>query len=166
MKNYYFKEKFFKITDHYPILDDDGREVYYVDQDFKLIGYKARISDKNKNPIIEIDKEVFSLLQKFNVNFSDGKFMRLESKISFLVRKVQIDLSGESLYLEGKFPDLNFQIFKGEKIIGEIEKALFAMADSYKLSVYDENYTEALLAITLCLNNIKDTARANANSAG
>lgn len=37
MKNYYFKENLFKITDHYPILDDDGREVYYVDQDFTFI---------------------------------------------------------------------------------------------------------------------------------
>lgn len=161
MKNYYFKENLFKITDHYPILDDDEREVYYVDQDFTFIGYDVKISDMKGREILKIEKEVFSFLQKFNVNFSDGKFMRVESKISFLVRRIGIDYDGESLSLEGQFPDLNFEIYKGEKVIGEIEKTFFSLADSYKLSVYDEKYTEALLALTLCVNNIKDTAERN-----
>ena len=87
--------------------------------------------------------------------------MRVESKISFLVRRIGIDYDGESLSLEGQFPDLNFEIYKGEKVIGEIEKTFFSLADSYKLSVYDEKYTEALLALTLCVNNIKDTAERN-----
>lgn len=158
MKNYYFKENLFKITDHYPILDDDGREVYYVDQDFTLIGYDVKISDIDGNEILKIEKELFSLLQKFNVNFSDGKFMKVESKISFLVRRIGIDYNGESLRLEGQFPDLNFEIYKGDKVIGEIEKTFFSLADTYRLTVYDEDYTESLLALTLCVNNIKDTA--------
>ena len=158
MKNYYFKEKFFKITDHYPILDDDGNAAYYVNQDFTFIGYDVKVSDMKGREILKIEKELFSFLQKFNVNFSDGKFMRVESKISFLVRRIGIDYDGESLSLEGQFPDLNFEIYKGEKVIGEIEKTFFSLADSYRLTVYDEEYTEALLALTLCVNNIKDTA--------
>lgn len=161
MKNYYFKEKFFKITDHYPILDDDGNAAYYVNQDFTFIGYDVKVSDMKGRKILKIEKELFSFLQKFNVNFSDGKFMRVESKISFLVRRIGIDYDGESLSLEGQFPDLNFEIYKGEKVIGEIEKTFFSLADSYRLTVYDEEYTEALLALTLCVNNIKDTAERN-----
>lgn len=161
MKNYYFKEKFFKITDHYAILDENGNDAYFVDQDFKLLGYSSTISDGNRNPILEIDKEVFSLLQKFNVNFYDNRYMRVESKISFLTRKVDINYEGEVFNLKGKIFDMNFEIFKGDDLIGEIEKTFFAMTDTYKLTVHDENYTEALLALTLCLNNIKDTDRAN-----
>ena len=161
MKNYYFKENFFKITDHYPILDDDVREVYYVDQDFTLIGYDVKISDIDGNEILKIEKELFSLLQKFNVNFSDGKFMRVESKISFLVRRIQVDYDGKSLSLEGQFPDLNFEIYRDKDLIGEIEKTFISLADTYKLTVYEEDYTEVLLALTLCVNNIKDTAARN-----
>ena len=62
MKNYYFKENLFKITDHYPILDDDEREVYYVDQDFTFIGYDVKISDMKGREILKIEKEVFSLM--------------------------------------------------------------------------------------------------------
>lgn len=161
MKNYYFKEKFFKITDHYAILDENGNDAYFVDQDFKLLGYSSTISDGNRNPILEIDKEVFSLLQKFNVNFYDNRYMRVESKISFLTRKIDINYEGEVFNLKGKILDMNFEIFKGDDLIGEIEKTFFAMTDTYRLTVHDENYTEALLALTLCLNNIKDTDRAN-----
>lgn len=161
MKNYYFKEKFFKITDHYAILDENGNDAYFVDQDFKLLGYSSTISDGNRNPILEIDKEVFSLLQKFNVNFYDNRYMRVESKISFLTRKVDINYEDEVFNLKGKILDMNFEIFKGDYLIGEIEKTFFAMTDTYRLTVHDENYTEALLALTLCLNNIKDTDRAN-----
>ena len=166
MKNYYFKEKFFKITDHYAILDEDGNDAYFVDQDFKIIGYSSTISDCNRNPILEIDKEIFSLFQKFNVNFTDGRYMRVESKLSFLTRKVDVDYEGETFNLNGNFIDLNFDIYRGSDLIGEIEKTFFAMTDTYRLTVHDENYTEALLALTLCLNNIKDTARARSNSAG
>lgn len=166
MKNYYFKEKFFKITDHYPVLDDNENPAYYVDQDFTFLGYKSSLSDSNKNTILDIDKEIFSLFQKFNVNFTDGRYMRVESKLSFLTRKVEVDYEGETFNLNGNFIDLNFDIYRGSDLIGEIEKTFFAMTDTYRLTVHDDNYREALLALTLCLNNIKDTARARSNSAG
>ena len=44
MRKLYFKEKFFKITDNYPILDEDGRKAYYLDQDFTFIGYNSIVS--------------------------------------------------------------------------------------------------------------------------
>lgn len=30
MKKYYFKEKFIKITDDYPIYDENGDKVFYI----------------------------------------------------------------------------------------------------------------------------------------
>ena len=103
MKNYYFKEKFFKITDHYTVLDDDENPAYYVDQDFTFLGYKSSLSDSNKNTILDIDKDIFSLFQKFNVNFTDGRYMRVESRLSLLKRKIDVDYDGEILNLQGSF---------------------------------------------------------------
>ena len=87
--------------------------------------------------------------------------MRVESKISFLVRRIEIDYNGESLSLEGQFPDLNFEIYRGKDLIGEIEKTFFTLTDTYKLTVHYESYTSALIALTLCLNNMKDADRNN-----
>ncbi|MDY3901977.1 LURP-one-related/scramblase family protein, partial [Peptoniphilus sp.] len=103
----------------------------------------------------------FSLFQKFNVNFIDGKYMRVESRLSFFTRKIDIDYNGEDLTLRGKLLDMNFEIFKDNNLIAEIEKTFFAMTDTYKLTVHYESYTSALIALTLCLNNMKDANRNN-----
>ena len=67
MRKLYFKEKFFKITDHYPILDENGREAYYLDQDFKLLGYQSRVSDLNAKTILSIKRELISLFPRYYV---------------------------------------------------------------------------------------------------
>lgn len=90
----------------------------------------------------------------------------MNQNLAFLKRKIDIDYDGEILNLQGSFWDMNFDIYKGSDLIGEIEKTLFAMTDTYRLTVHDDNYREALLALTLCLNNIKDTAKSRSNSAG
>lgn len=57
MKKYYFKEKFFKITDKYPILDENGNEAYFFDQDFKFVGYQAKLKDMQGNVLFNISKK-------------------------------------------------------------------------------------------------------------
>lgn len=71
MKKYYFKEKFFKITDHYPILDESGKKAFYVDQKLKLIGYKVRVSDENHDEIFSIDRSFKPFLPTYKVDFAD-----------------------------------------------------------------------------------------------
>ena len=87
--------------------------------------------------------------------------MRVESKLSFLTRKVDVNYEGETFKLNGNFIDLNFDIYRGDDLIGEIEKTFFAMTDTYKLTVHYESYTSSLIALTLCLNNMKDANRNN-----
>lgn len=159
MKNYYLKEKFFKITDHYPILDDDGNEVFYLDQDFTFLGYRANLYGKDRNLLFTINKKVLSLFQTFDVAFSNNDKMLVKSRISFLKRKTDIYYKDENIKLKGSLMDLYFEITKDNKLIGKIEKTFFAMTDTYKLTVLDENYTLCLIALCLCLNNMKDTAK-------
>lgn len=40
MKKYYFKEKFFKLTDKYPILDENGNEVYFLTKILNLLAIR------------------------------------------------------------------------------------------------------------------------------
>lgn len=62
MKKLYIKQKVFKLTDHYPVLNENQEKVYQVDQDFKLIGNRVHVSDSQGNEIFVIDKKIFSLL--------------------------------------------------------------------------------------------------------
>lgn len=164
MKKYYFKEKFFKITDHYPILDEDKNEVYYIDQDFTFFGYKSTVSDKNGRKLFNINKKIFALFQTFYVDFIDGDTMEIKSKLSLLMRKIDIYYNGERLELSGNLLDLGFEISNDDKIIGRITKTFFALTDTYELEVIDDKYELPLIALTLALNNMKDAQAAAANS--
>ena len=88
MKKLYFKEKFFKITDHYPILDENENEVYYLDQDFTFIGYKSSVKDFNGKNIFNINREIISFFPRYNVTFNDNTNMIVQQKFEFLKHKV------------------------------------------------------------------------------
>ena len=44
MYELYIKQKVFKITDHYEVMDSNQNPVYRVDQDFRLVGNTVHVS--------------------------------------------------------------------------------------------------------------------------
>lgn len=164
MKKYYFKEKFFKLTDKYPILDENGNEVYFFDQDFKFVGYKAKLKDMDGNTLFDISKKVFSFLQTYYVDFYDGSHMEINQKLSFLKRKVNAFYEGKELNLKGNYLDHDFEVYFKNNLIAEMNKKFFAFTDQYELTVYDENFTLLLIALCLCINEMKNRDDAAASS--
>ena len=165
MKKLYFKEKFFKITDHYPITDEDGREAYYLDQDFTLIGYKARVKDKNGAPIFSVDRQLIAFFPKYSISFADGKSMVIQQKLEFFKHRVHVYMDDETLDLKGDIFHYDFDIRNGAgQNIGSVRKKIFTLTDSYELTIVDESYTEELIALVICLNNMIDREQASAAS--
>ncbi len=156
MKKYYFKEKFFKITDKYPILDEKGNEVFYFDQDFKFVGYKAKLKDMDGNILFNISKKILSFLQTYYVDFYDGSRMEINQKLSFLKRKVDISYQGKKLTLKGSIMDHDFEVFYNNNLVADMKKKFFAFTDQYELRVYDESLSLVLVALCLCINEMKD----------
>lgn len=158
MKKYYFKEKFFKITDHYPILDENGKKAFYVDQKLKLIGYKVRVSDCNHEEIFSIDRAFKPFLPTYKVDFSDKNkaSMKIKANLSIFRKSIDVIMDNDRINLSGNFFDYEFKIrYRGETI-GEVTKKILSITDQYELTVYDENYSQELISLCLCLNNIKD----------
>ncbi|MDD7767009.1 MULTISPECIES: LURP-one-related/scramblase family protein [Anaerococcus] len=164
MKKYYFKEKFFKITDKYPILDENGKEVFFFDQDFKFVGYEAKLKDMNGNILFNISKKILSFLQTYYVDFCDGSRMEINQKLSFLKRKVDAFYDGKELNLKGSFMDHDFEVYYKNNLIADMNKKFFAFSDQYELTVYDENFTLVLIALCLCINEMKNRDDAAAAS--
>ena len=164
MKKYYFKEKFFKLTDKYPILDENGNEVYFFDQDFKFVGYKAKLKDMEGNVLFDISKKVLSFLQTYYVDFYDGSHMEINQKLSFLKRKVNAFYEGKELNLKGNYLDHDFEVYFKNNLIAEMNKKFFAFTDQYELTVYDEDFTLLLIALCLCINEMKNRDDAAASS--
>lgn len=78
MYQLFIRQKVFKIRDKYPVLDAAGKEIYFVEQDFKLIGntIHARRSDGSRTFVI--DRRLLHLLPTYDVSFSDGTEMLIK----------------------------------------------------------------------------------------
>lgn len=162
MKKLYFKEKFFKITDHYPILDENGHEAYYLDQDFTFIGYRSKVSDKNGNTVFKIGREILAFFPRYTVSFEDGQTMVIQQKFEFFKHRVHVYMDNETLNLSGNIFHYDFDIQNGAgKNIGTVRRKIFTLTDTYELTIVDETYTEELIALVICLNNMIDREQAS-----
>lgn len=165
MKKLYFKEKFFKITDHYPILDENGREAYYLDQDFTFVGYKSAVNDRNGNRIFSIKREILAFFPRYTISFADGQTMVIQQKLEFFKHRVHVYMDKETLNLSGNIFHYDFDIQNGAgKNIGTVRRKILTLTDTYELTIYDETYTEELIALVICLNNMIDREQASAAS--
>lgn len=156
MATYYFKEKFIKITDKYPILDEDKNPVYYVDQNFRLVGFKVKVYDLDKNEIMTIKRKLISLFTTYDIEFANGEEMMVKANLSLIKRSVDAVIKGGKLKVKGSIFDHEFKVEFDNELVGEVSKKFFSLMDSYALKVYDEQYTLHLIAICLCLNNMQD----------
>lgn len=83
MEKLYIKQKVFKITDHYAVIDENNNEIYYVDQDFKLFGNTVHVSDRNDNELFTINKVILTWLPKYNIEFTDGRLIEIKENFAF-----------------------------------------------------------------------------------
>ena len=156
MKRYIFKEKFFKITDKYWIKDEDGKDSFYLDQDFTFMGYRAAVYGPDRQRLFRIEKKILSLLPKFFVNFEDGSEMVINQRFTLLRKSIDVDTDFGTINLKGSIWDYNFVISLDGQKIGEVNSKFISLTDQYALTVYDEDYTLAMIALVICLNKIQD----------
>ncbi|MDO5047475.1 MAG: LURP-one-related family protein [Anaerococcus sp.] len=164
MEKYYFKEKFLKITDHYPIKNQKGDEVYFVDQDFKFVGFTVSLLDRNKNPLFIINRKILSLLPTYFIDFANGDKMTIKANFKLFKKSIDAIMKDGDLNLRGNFFDYEFKIYHKNTLVGEVSKKILALRDTYVLSVHNTNYRLELIALCLCLNNIHDLEEASRNN--
>ncbi|MCK8058151.1 MULTISPECIES: LURP-one-related/scramblase family protein [unclassified Fusibacter] len=156
MKKLFIKQKVFKITDHYPITDENQETIYQVDQDFKLIGNTVRVSDKYGSELFVVSKEVFTLLPRFVVRFANGNEVVLKSRFTLFNKEIDIDPDGLKLFLKGDFFDHNFSLYENNTQIGSITEEYFTWGDTFVLTINDESKQDLIVAIMIAVDCIKD----------
>ncbi len=161
MKTLYIKQKVFKITDHYPILDEQQRTVYEVNQDLKFFGNTVHVSDANGIERFVVDKEIFTFLPRFVVRFSSGQEVILRSRMEFFKKKIDIEQDGPALYLEGDWLDFDFTVYRDSEAIGKISREFLAWGDTYQMAIYEPQYEELVVALTIAVDCIKDDQQRN-----
>lgn len=158
MYELYIKQKVFKITDHYDVLNENQEPVYHVDQDFKFLGNTVHVSRNNGDDVFTIDKKVFSFLPRYDISFSNGNTAVIKQNFAFFKKSIDIIFNDYSLKLVGSFWDLEFSIYKDEEV-GKIFQKVFTFGDSYVIQVLNPEYEEALLALLIAVDDINDNSK-------
>ncbi len=157
MYELYIKQKVFKITDHYEVFDFAQNAVYYVDQEFELIGNTVHVRKADGQSSFVIRKELFTFLPQYTVDFSNGKSLIIKKNLSFLKTNIDILSDAYSLNLNGDFWGMNFAVYGPEGQIGNIKKEYLSWGDTYTLQIFQPHYEADLLAVLIVVDDIKDT---------
>lgn len=156
MVKLYIRQKVFKITDHYPVFDENREAVYYVDQDFKFIGNTVHVSNRDQKEIFTINKVILTFLPRYTIDYLDGRHIEINEKFAFFKKKFDINSSEYDLKVEGDFLSLNFNIYNKDILIGQVNKAWLSWGDCFELTIYDESFCDVVLGLTIAVDDILD----------
>lgn len=159
MKSLFIKQKFLKITDHYPINDETGKTIYKVDQDFNLIGNTVHVSTPNGQRLFTVNRKVVSFMPKFIVEFANGQTMDIKSNFSLFRQNIDIISKSYFLTLEGDFLGRKYTISHRGQFVGKITRKLLTFRDTYRLDILDETLQDVIVAVAIAVDRIIDEAK-------
>lgn len=159
MKKLYIQQKVFKITDHYPIIDEDENPLYYVDEEFRFFEKTHHVSDASGNHMFTVKKEMLCLLPKFNIEFYNGNVIQLESHFTFFGKHIEVLPISYDIRIEGEPFCYDFNVIQGTTQIGKIHRAFFSFGDAFEIAIFDEKYELLMVAIMIAVDIIIDQAQ-------
>lgn len=63
--------------------------------------------------------------------------------------------------LQGELFDLDFSLLQEDRVLGTIRKEVFALTDTYEVTIHDESQQDLIVAIMIAVDCIKDDERRN-----
>lgn len=156
MRTLYIEQKLFKITDHYPITDENEEPVYRVDEDFQFFGKTVHVSDYAGRQLFTVQRELWTLLPKFKIIFADGRELTLQSRMSLFRKHIQVLPENLGITIEGDYFSKSFEVLRHGNLIGKIDRKLFSFADKFAIEVIDQTDEELFIAIMIAVDTIID----------
>lgn len=154
---YYIKQKVFTFfRSEYTIKDAELNDLFTARSNIGL-PFKLKIYEINKTPTVVIRKRYFRFLSRYDIkSIENNKLLAiLKARPSVISKRFKIISKTESLdnlSLQGDVLGLNFSIVNGKEVMAAISKKVFAIGDSYRLQIYDEQNRDLYFAIALAVD--------------
>lgn len=156
MRRLFIRQKVLKITDHYPIMDENEETVYQVDEDLKLIGKTVHVSDAGGRHLFTVEREVLTFLPRFRILFADGRELTLQSKLAFFRKVIEVQPSEVGITVEGDYFSKNFDVLKDGEPIGRIDRKWLSIGDKFAIDVLDSRHEQLFIAVMIAVDAIID----------
>ncbi len=155
----YIKEKVFSWGDKFTVIDEYGRDAYTVEGEIFSWGKKLHIFDRHGREVMFIGQKLWSFLHKYAVTVSGEEIAEIVREFSFF--RPYYTINGPEWTVDGSFWEHEYEIRdKYGAPIAEISKEWMTWGDSYELTVFNEEYALAALAVLIVIDCV---AEANNN---
>lgn len=164
MKKLYIQQAVFKITDHYPIVNEHQETVYYVDQKFKFIGKFYTVTDVTGKVLFTIERGFAFFLPVYTITFATGETITIRTNFTLFRHKFDIEVEDFTLKVEGDFFAHNYALYTERTELASINKKWFSWGDAYEITIYDETFMDLSVAVLIAVDELIDTQRKNSSS--
>jgi uncharacterized protein YxjI len=152
---YAMKQKLFCWGDDYRILDQDGRDVYFVDgKAFVLLRKSLTFLDMAGNELAEIRQRLLAWGPTYDI-IRSGQVVATVSKHVFTLIscKFTVDVPGpDDLEATGSLFDYEYAFRRHGREVATVSKAYFSWTDSYGVDIADGEDDVLILASTVVID--------------
>ena len=158
----YIRQKVFSWTDSFKVLDENGKQRYYVKGEFFSLGKRLYVQDAYGREAACIQQKLFSFLPTYFVYMGGREIMCVTREFSFFMPRYSISLSdGTEWSVEGQFWEHDYEILQGGCLIASIHKQWMTWGDCYEVDIMRPQDELDVLAAALIIDYI--TAPSNHN---
>ena len=153
---YVMKQKLFCWGDDFPIKNDAGADVFFVDGRAFSIGNKLSFQDLAGNELAFIRQKLLSWGPTYEITRGEELLAVVKKHLFTLFRcKFTVDVPGpDDLEAQGSFLDLEYSFERGGGKVAEVSKRWFSWNDTYGVDIAEGEDDVLLLASTVVIDMI------------
>ena len=146
----YIKQKVFSWNDRFTVLDEFGRDRYFVEGEIFSWGKKIHVYDVDGREAAFIQQEIWSFLPRYNVSIDGRHVAEIKQEFRFLFPKYRIE--GLNWDIDGSFMAHDYEITRNGQPIVTIQKEWMTWGDSYQVDIKDPRDEIIALAVVLTID--------------
>jgi len=146
----FIKQHVFSWKDRFSVMDEEGRDRYFVEGEFFSFGKKLHVYNAGGQEVVYIEQKMFSFLPKFYIYIGEEMIAEVVKELTFFAPRYTV--SGLGWDVEGEFFAHEYEVLEDGDPIVSISKEWFTWGDSYVLDIADEQNELPALAVMLAID--------------
>lgn len=152
----YIKDKLFSLRRKASVYDENGNTYFYIGGKMFSPTRKKSVYDINGEKLYTVRNKFFHILPKAYIYDSEGeKILKIKKRFSFRQSFTIVNYKDE-IKIDGDFIGWHFDVWKNGVLIGNITKKIWALTDTFILTINDDEDAALFVAIIACIDNIFD----------
>lgn len=151
----YLREKLISLHNRYFIYNEDGEQVYELVSKYFSAGDKTKLLDMNGNELVYVEQELFHLRPVYLI-YIGGIHTATVKKKTFVGLPIY-EVSELGYRVDGDWFSTEFNIINAnDNLIASAKRKIISIGDKYQLEIFDDNNYLVILGILMAIINVVD----------